>query len=99
MSDGGKGSGRRPGKMPDDAWERTFGKKQPEESCDEYCSTHGCNQGRNCPVRIDRVMQAKQKLDDKKHNWLDIVFEVAAFLFIGFIIWVGVMSLQTFLPG
>lgn len=19
--------------------------------CDEYCSTHGCNQGRDCPVR------------------------------------------------
>ena len=19
--------------------------------CDEYCSTHGCNQGRECPVR------------------------------------------------
>lgn len=20
--------------------------------CDEYCSTHGCNQGRDCPVRM-----------------------------------------------
>jgi hypothetical protein len=23
--------------------------------CDEYCSTHGCNQGRNCPVRVAKV--------------------------------------------
>lgn len=27
--------------------------------CDEYCSTHGCNQGRNCPVRIKRAQEAK----------------------------------------
>lgn len=26
-SDGGKGSGRRPGTIPADAWERIFGKK------------------------------------------------------------------------
>lgn len=23
--------------------------------CDEYCSTHGCNQGRDCPVRVAKV--------------------------------------------
>jgi len=23
--------------------------------CDEYCCNHGCNQGRNCPVRVARV--------------------------------------------
>lgn len=23
--------------------------------CDEYCSTHGCNQGRDCPVRVARI--------------------------------------------
>ena len=27
-SDGGKGSARRPGTITDDAWERTFGKKE-----------------------------------------------------------------------
>lgn len=31
--------------------------------CDDYCCNHGCNQGRNCPVRIERVRQAKQLLD------------------------------------
>ena len=32
--DGGKGSGRRPGQIPDGAWERIFGdkkKQQPEQ--------------------------------------------------------------------
>lgn len=23
--------------------------------CDEYCSTYGCNQGRDCPVRVAKV--------------------------------------------
>lgn len=23
--------------------------------CDEYCCNHGCNQGRNCPARIQRL--------------------------------------------
>lgn len=32
--------------------------------CDEYCSTHGCNQGRNCPVRIERIRRAKDRLDN-----------------------------------
>lgn len=31
--------------------------------CDEYCSTHGCNQGRNCPVRIKRIAEAKATLE------------------------------------
>lgn len=32
MSDGGKGSGRRPGEGYQDAWERIFGKKpQPQQ--------------------------------------------------------------------
>jgi hypothetical protein len=56
--------------------------------CDEYCSTHGCNQGRDCPVRIERVRQAKELLDtDEQHSgWFEIVFCVAAVL-IG--IWLG----------
>lgn len=31
--------------------------------CDEYCCNHGCNQGRNCPVRMERTRQAKELLD------------------------------------
>lgn len=27
--------------------------------CDEYCSNHGCNQGRDCPVRMQRAKVAK----------------------------------------
>lgn len=23
--------------------------------CDEYCSNYGCNQGRDCPVRVARI--------------------------------------------
>ena len=49
MSDGGKGSARRPGVMPDDAWERIFGKKNDccaececdDEPEDEICT--GCS--------------------------------------------------------
>lgn len=28
--------------------------------CDEYCSTHGCNQGRDCPVRTTRLPGYRQ---------------------------------------
>lgn len=45
MSDGGKGSTRRPGQMPDDAWERTFGKpeidNEPEDEICSWCSGSG----------------------------------------------------------
>lgn len=37
--------------------------------CDEYCSTHGCNQGRNCPVRESRVTD--------KYDQMIIVLEAA----------------------
>lgn len=36
--------------------------------CDEYCSTHGCNQGRNCPARIERIREAKRVLDQDRPN-------------------------------
>lgn len=36
--------------------------------CDEYCSTHGCNQGRDCPVRIERLRQAQERLDSHGLN-------------------------------
>lgn len=32
--------------------------------CDEYCSTHGCNQGRNCPARITPVGEECQWLNE-----------------------------------
>ncbi len=41
MSDGGKGSARRLGQMPDDAWERTFGKK-PQNCGTGHCSCIEC---------------------------------------------------------
>ena len=45
MSDGGKGSGRRPGQGYQDNWDKIFGKK----TCPPC---HGnCNQGRTCPAR------------------------------------------------
>jgi hypothetical protein len=33
--------------------------------CDEYCANYGCNQGRNCPVRVAKykpVMRAADPL-------------------------------------
>lgn len=49
--------------------------------CDEYCANHGCNQGRNCPVRIERVKQAKQQLDDDITTpWWVVVPVLAALL-------------------
>lgn len=52
-SDGGKGSARRPGTITDDAWERTFGKKElpitmepDEDDEDDACSwCGGCGEG------------------------------------------------------
>jgi hypothetical protein len=66
MSDGGKGSGRRPGQGYQDAWDRIFGNKEPEacgavlrtwisehDFIDRTCPPchQDCNQGRNCPAR------------------------------------------------
>lgn len=40
--------------------------------CDEHCSTHGCNRGRNCPARIERVREAKQALD--ANEWQPVTY-------------------------
>lgn len=29
--------------------------------CDEYCSSYGCNQGRDCPVRAAKVARIGRK--------------------------------------
>ena len=34
-----------------------------KDCCNEYCSTHGCNQGKHCIARIERIAQAKRNLD------------------------------------
>ena len=34
--------------------------------CDEYGN---CRQGRDCPVRIERVRQAKERLDRDANPW------------------------------
>lgn len=51
MSDGGKGSDRRPGKGYQDNWERIFGDK-PKPVCPP-CNNN-CSQGRKCPAREPR---------------------------------------------
>lgn len=35
--------------------------------CDEYCANHGCNQGRDCPVRQGaKVAKIKRRTPDKQ---------------------------------
>lgn len=56
--------------------------------CDEYCSTHGCNQGRDCPVRIERIRRAKEELDREAGGWdrFDRIIEVAVCLLTALIV-------------
>lgn len=56
MAAGGKGSDRRPGEGYESGWDRIFGKKPVEErqqKSDKECCNGNCNQGRNCPRRVD----------------------------------------------
>lgn len=34
--------------------------------CDEYCSNYGCNQGRDCPVRVAKVARIGRKDYDRE---------------------------------
>lgn len=44
--------------------------------CDEYGN---CRQGRDCPVRIERLRQAKERLDaEEREDWLGTALSVAA---------------------
>lgn len=56
--------------------------------CDEYCSTHGCNQGRDCPVRIERIREAKRRLDAgerRSYQFITMLLIVAVVSIIGWI--------------
>lgn len=35
--------------------------------CDTYCANYGCNQGRNCPVRAQRVAKIGRKDHANQH--------------------------------
>ena len=45
--------------------------------CDEYCSNHGCNQGRNCPARITKEEMGEPFIG----STLDTALAVVAFVF------------------
>jgi hypothetical protein len=64
--------------------------------CDEYCSTHGCSQGRNCPVRIKRVEQAKRELDSegKQDSWLEVIFYLSAALAGSWLGWLWLQAVK-----
>lgn len=69
MSDGGKGSARRPGQIPDGAWERTFGKPEIDEPEDEICSWcsgsgEGMYDGATCKKCHGSGVEPVEKDDD-----------------------------------
>lgn len=33
-------------------------------SCDDYCCNQGCNQGRGCPARMERMRKIRDKHED-----------------------------------
>lgn len=53
--------------------------------CDEYCSTHGCNQGRNCPAHTERYVSNKR------------VYAIIAVLLAVF--WIAVLYLVLYVIG
>lgn len=53
--------------------------------CDEYCSTHGCNQGRECPARKKRIEDVKRLLDeadDIRPGWGDLAAVIGCVLLV-----------------
>lgn len=71
--------------------------KQMQNCCDEVCASHGCNQGRNCPVRIERIERIRKL--GKEHSNRNRITEVVAPPLISIIIllafWVGSTYFQT----
>lgn len=54
-------------------------------SCDEYCANHGCNQGRDCPVRKQRIEHVKRLLDeddDLRSGWGDLAAVIGGILLV-----------------
>ena len=56
--------------------------------CDEYGN---CNQGRDCPIRKERVRQAKELLDDKSPASKQVTWALLAFI----AVMLGLMTLRS----
>jgi hypothetical protein len=56
--------------------------------CDEYGN---CNQGRDCPIRKERVHQAKELLDKDTPTTAQLVWVVVAFI----VLMLGLMTLRS----
>lgn len=48
--------------------------------CDEYCANHGCNQGRNCPVRATQMPVA---MEDEAFTYAWVVDWLIDLLIVG----------------
>jgi hypothetical protein len=56
--------------------------------CDEYGN---CNQGRDCPIRKERVRQAKELLDKDTPTTAQLVWAVVAFI----VLMLGLLTLRS----
>ena len=54
-----------------------------ENCCDEHCASYGCNQGRNCPVR--KQMLIEQKEQDKPNYGFDLLLYATIFCFVALV--------------
>ena len=50
--------------------------KAHDVSCGDYCGNHGCNQGRNCPVRQSCELPEPGDGHDPK-DFLDVLIGIA----------------------
>jgi hypothetical protein len=53
-------------------------------NCDEFCWTHGCNQGKDCPVRVAKYKPTMYAADPlPPASWRARVNSLAYWMFLG----------------
>ena len=56
-----------------------------ENCCDEHCASYGCNQGRNCPVRKQMLIEQKEPQKDKPNHVLNLLIYAMIFCFVAIV--------------